>query len=219
MNRLDKFISRPYICLITPGNSHHSNFESQKESIVRTVRDAVRDGVNVIQIREKSLPARSLYELAGDVAGEVRKTRAIVLVNDRPDIARAAGAHGVHLPEASLPPSVVRRIFGDEFIVGVSTHTLEAAIAASQSGADYLFYGPVFETPGKGAPVGPDDLHTACTRVGQFPVIALGGIDGSNARQVLDAGASGLAAIRALNEAASRRSICRIAEDFKASLG
>jgi len=215
VNRLGR---HPYLCLITPGETNPSNFEIQKNGILKTVRDAVDDGVDLIQVREKILPGRLLYELAKEVVEVLKNTNAIILVNDRPDVALAAGAHGVHLPETALSPAVVRQTFGD-LVIGVSTHSIESAIEASTSGADYLFFGPVFETPGKGAPAGVDELGKVCSGVGTFPVIALGGIDETNAEQVLANGAAGIAAIRSLNEERSRRAICKIAETYKAALG
>ena len=208
--------SHPFLCLITRGEANPVNFKEQKNKILNTLRDAVDDGVNLVQIREKALPGRLLYELACEA---VKNTTAVVLINDRPDVAVASGAHGVHLPEASLSPSVVRRAFGNDLVIGVSTHSVEAAIKASRSGADYLFFGPVFETPGKGAPAGLDELRNVRKGVGSFSVIALGGIDEGNAHQVFATGVAGIAAIRALHERESRRSICKIAETFKDALG
>ena len=215
MNRLGR---HPYLCLITPGETNPANFEDQKSSILRNVRDAVDDGVDLIQIREKALSGKRLYELAYEVVGALRDTDAVVLINDRADVAVAAGAHGVHLPETSLPSSVIRGAFGEDLVIGVSTHSIESAVSASTSGADYLFFGPVFETPGKGAPAGLDELEKICRSVGSFPVLALGGVNQANAAEVLATGAAGLAAIRSLNEKESRRSICKTAQAFKAAL-
>jgi thiamine-phosphate pyrophosphorylase len=164
--------------------------------------------VNLIQIREKFLPARLVLDLVGNAVRILHSTHALVLVNDRPDIAIAAGADGVHLPESSLPPAVVRRMFAADLLIGVSTHSLEQAMHAADSGADYIFYGPVFETPGKGQPRGIESLRAVCDSLGSFPVIALGGIDQDNATTVVSAGAAGIAAIRSLNEPQTRRAIC-----------
>jgi thiamine-phosphate pyrophosphorylase len=114
----------------------------------------------------------------------------------------------VHLPETSLPAGVVRRTFLRELVIGVSTHTFEQAALAANSGADYIFYGPIFETPGKGQPVGIESLKAVCDSLGSFPVIGLGGIDKDNSAEVRSAGASGFAAIRSLNEPQSRRATC-----------
>jgi thiamine-phosphate pyrophosphorylase len=125
-----------------------------------------------------------------------------VLVNDRLDVALAANAAGVHLGENSLPLEAVsgwRRASGRlDFLIGVSCHSLEAARAAERGAADYIFFGPVFETPSKaafGAPQGIESLREICTAV-QIPVLAIGGINLENARACLAAGAAGVAAIR-----------------------
>jgi thiamine-phosphate pyrophosphorylase len=93
-------------------------------------------------------------------------------------------------------------------LIGVSTHSIEAALNAAGSGADYIFYGPIFETPGKGPPVGIASLKDVCNALRSFPVLALGGIDQHNFRDALFAGAAGIAAIRSLAERDSRRAIC-----------
>ncbi len=122
-----------------------------------------------------------------------------LLVNDRADIARAAGADGVHLTTQSLSASVVRRCFGSELLVGVSTHSLAEVCAAESEGADFAVFGPVFETPSKaryGGPLGLTRLAEAARTVAPFPVIALGGVTRDNASECLRAGARGVAGIR-----------------------
>jgi len=214
-----RLVDPPFVCLITSGETNPSNFETRKRSILNTVRDAVDDGVNLFQIREKILPGKLLFDLAKEVVSVLKNTGALVLINDRADVAVAAGADGVHLPEASMLPSIVRRVFGNDLVIGVSTHSIEAAVETSRAGADYLFFGPVFATPGKNNPVGLDALRNVRASVGSFPVIALGGVDETNARQVFATGVAGIAAIRALHEPDSRRSICNTAEAFNAALG
>ena len=201
--------SPPYICLITEGNVNHENYESEKRKIVRTARDAVSDGVNLIQIREKTLPARLLLELTRDVVSALAGSPALVLVNDRADIAVAAGADGVHLPELSLPAQVVREMLPPELVIGVSTHSCSAAKSAAASNADYILFGPIFRSPGKGEPVGVTGLQAVCDRLEGFPVIALGGITETNLEQCLASGAAGIAAIRSLHDAETRRAVCR----------
>lgn len=165
---------------------------------LRFVRAAVEAEVTLIQIREKSLPARALYELATRAAEITRNSKTRLLVNDRADIARAAGADGVHLTSQSLPADVVRNIFGPEFLIGVSTHSLDEARAARDGGADFVVFGPVFETESKrgfGAPQGLDKLRQVTDELRGFPVLAIGGISLENAGACFDAGASGVAAI------------------------
>lgn len=165
---------------------------------LRFVRAAVEAEVVLLQIREKSLPARVLYELVTRAAEITRDSKTRLLVNDRADIARAAGADGVHLTSQSLPAGVVRNIFGFEFLIGVSTHSLDEARAARDGGADFVVFGPVFETESKrgfGPPQGLDKLRQVAEELRGFPVLAIGGISLENAGACFDAGASGVAAI------------------------
>ena len=144
-----------------------------------------------------------LYELATRAAAITRGTATRLLVNDRLDIARAAGADGVHLTTRSLPAKVVRSICGDHFLIGVSTHSLETALNARAEDADFIVFGPVFETPSKqiyGEPQGLEKLREVTKALEGFPVIAIGGINRENADECFRAGASGFAAIRLFNE-------------------
>lgn len=198
-------LPKPFIYLITNGDADLGNFTLTKREILETVRTASESGVSMIQIREKSLSARLLFDLT-DAAFEItRETDTKLLVNGRADIALAAGADGVHLPADGLPADVVRRSFPSDFLIGVSTHSVEEALTAKTSGADFVTFGPVFESPGKGRPQGVEDLTRVCELLDPFPVIALGGIDESNYRSVLKSGASGFAAIRFLNDEGNLR--------------
>ena len=197
----------PTIFLITEGVATDHNFEGSRDQILDIVRIAVEEKITLIQIREKCLSGRRLFELTAAAAEITHGTATHLLVNDRADIALAAQADGVHLTANSLPVAVIRDSFPEEFIVGVSTHTLEAASNAQRFGADFAVFGPVFETPGKGAPRGLSVLSEVCERLHPFPMIGLGGIDESNCESVFAAGAAGFAAIRSLNEPCSLRSI------------
>jgi thiamine-phosphate diphosphorylase len=127
-------------------------------------------------------------------------TRAEVLVNGRPDVAEAAGASGVQLPEQGLPVAEVKRAFPG-LLVGASRHSVEGALAAEAEGADFVVLGPIFATPGKEEqPLGLEPLRAAAQRL-RIPVHAIGGIDATTAPQALAAGARGLAAIRVFVEA------------------
>ena len=195
----------PYICLITEGKATPQNYQAQSASIIGTIHEAVEDGVTMIQIREKALDGRLLFDLVSRAVAAAGASEALIVVNDRADIADVAGADGVHLPESGLPPSAVKRTF-PRLSVGVSTHSVDGGVSAAQGGADYIFYGPVFATPGKGPPKGIESLSVLC-EVMTRPVIALGGIDDRNGVSVIDAGAAGIAAIRALNDPVSRQAI------------
>lgn len=181
-----------------------TNGKTSSDHILGLVRAAVDAEVPLFQIREKLLPARALFELVARAAELTRDSKTRLLVNDRSDIARAAGADGVHLTTHSLPVEVVRKIFGAEFVIGVSTHSLDEARAASAAGADFIVFGPVFETESKreyGPAQGLDKLAEVTRELGDFPVVAIGGITLENAGDCFRAGATGVAAIRLLNDA------------------
>jgi thiamine-phosphate pyrophosphorylase len=154
--------------------------------------------IDLLQIREKNLSANVLYQLSTSAAAITKGSATKLLVNDRSDIAFAAGADGVHLTTHSLRAEVVRRTFGDEFLIGVSTHSLTEASVARRNGADFIVFGPVFETPSKGEygePVGLANLAQVASELSPFPVLALGGLKMDNVADCIEAGAAGVAAI------------------------
>ena len=170
------------------------------------IERAIAAGVDWIQIREKDLAARELLDFTRRAVAVTRQeanARTRVIVNDRLDVAIAAGAAGVHLGGDSIPvaEAVQWCRAGNappDFIVGVSCHEVQEAIAAERAGGNYIFFGPVYETPAKikfGAPQGVDKLVEVCRSV-RIPVLAIGGIDEENAGPCLRAGAAGIAAIR-----------------------
>ncbi len=212
---------KPILCYVTDRGSL-SGSSPGAEALSRlggVISRAIAAGVDWIQIREKDLSAAALVELTHD-AVEWAAGRARILVNDRLDIALAAGAGGVHLGEKSLPAeSVVRWLRAPEnaarvppnFLVGVSCHSLEAALAAERAGADYVIFGPVFETPSKaafGPPQGLARLTEVCCQV-KIPVLAIGGVTLENASSCLSAGAAGIAAIRLFQDAGDISEVVR----------
>lgn len=152
---------------------------------------AVRDRVDMIQVREKDLAAGELYQLVCKIRDIAAGTKTRILLNDRLDIALAAQIDGVHLPGNGLPPARVRPFVK---VLGVSTHTVDETIAAERAQADFVVFGPIFDTPGKQA-VGLGPLREVAAAV-RIPVLAIGGITQETIPQVLDAGAAGIAAIR-----------------------
>ena len=161
------------------------------------IADAIHAGIDLIQIREKDLPTRDLMAMVAPAVEAARRTPTKIIVNDRLDVALALGAAGVHLGTQSVPAEAVRQIVPESFLVGVSCHSLAEAEAAQVAGADYIVFGPVFETPSKlqfGLPVGLAKLRDAATKL-SIPVLALGGITLERVRACLDAGASGIAGI------------------------
>ena len=186
--------------LITSGTATSANFSSSKPEILNIVRLASDAGVEAVQIREKALPARLLFELAAEAVDRVAGSSTKIFVNERFDIAMAAKAHGVHLTSSSIPVDRVGRLVPEEMIVGISAHTAMEVKEARLNGADYAMLGPIFATPGKGEPIGLQKLAEICANEAPFRILGVGGIDGANESQVLQAGAAGFAAIRYLNE-------------------
>jgi thiamine-phosphate pyrophosphorylase len=158
----------------------------------------IDNAVDLIQIREKDLDARALFQLTRRAVERAAHTVTRILVNDRLDVALAAGADGVHLRGGSIAPDRVRVTFPD-VVIAVSCHTVEEARNAA--GADWIVFGPVFDTPGKGPAVGLDLLKEAAAAV-PVPVLALGGVNYANAQACLDAGAAGIAGIRVFQDQA-----------------
>jgi thiamine-phosphate pyrophosphorylase len=180
--------------------------EYLENALVEALRNAAVAGVDWIQIREKDLEGRALARLVRRAAETTRGSGAKILVNDRLDVAVAAGAAGIHLGEASLPVETVaewrRAASRSGFQIGVSCHSVEAARAAERGGADYIIFGPVYPTPSKasfGPPQGISGLHEVCAAV-RIPVLAIGGLTLENADSCIEAGAAGVAAIRLFQE-------------------
>jgi thiamine-phosphate pyrophosphorylase len=156
---------------------------------------AARAGLDLVQVREKDLSGRALLALVREVVAAAAGTATRVLVNGRPDVARAAGAHGVQLPADGLPVAAVRAAF-PELLVGASCHSAADARAAAAEGASFVVVGPVFATPGKESRALGADALSAIVLAAGVPVFAIGGIDGATSAAARTAGARGVAAIR-----------------------
>lgn len=198
-------LSKPILYLITRGASTETTTPESPEfrQILEQVSAAVAAGLELIQLREKRLTARVLFELSQQSAALTLGSATRLLVNDRADVAAAAGADGVHLTTQSIDAATIRRTFGDDFVIGVSTHSLGEAEVAKEGGADFVVFGPVFATPSKenyGQPAGLAKLEGVAKELAPFPVLALGGVDVTNARQCLRNGASGIAGISLFKE-------------------
>jgi thiamine-phosphate pyrophosphorylase len=175
------------------------------------IREAVQAGIDLIQIREKDLPTRALLQLVESVVATAKGSQTRIVVNDRLDVALAAGADGVHLGTQSIPAQALRKRVPKGFLVGVSCHSREDVLMAETAGADYVLLGPLFETPSKiayGPPLGLDILREAAS-VTRSAILALGGISVERVRGCLEAGAAGIAGIRIFQEAPSLASRVR----------
>ena len=184
----------PAACLMRRYYITDSRAAGGFDPVLRFVERAIADGVEMIQVREKHLSARELFELTRRVLALAEGSATKILVNTRVDIALSAGASGVHFPPIPCRPGRWREIAPLGFLIGVSCHTVGELREAEAEGADFAVYGPVFPSPGKGSPIGIEGLAEGVCATG-LPVYALGGIDKENAAACLHAGAAGVAAI------------------------
>lgn len=189
---------RPLVYLIT---DRKAGLRTQHDTTTETglqleaVRQAVVAGCQLVQVRERDLSAAELYRFVEHVIEIAHPAGALVLVNDRVDVAMAAGADGVHLRASSLRSNVVRGRFGDDLLIGVSVHSVDEV--KQNEDADFLVLGPVFETQSKlkfGRPLGLDVLKHG-VGAATVPLLGIGGINLGNFRSVLDTGTAGIAAI------------------------
>ena len=180
-------------------------------------RAAVSGGARVLQVRVKDAPAGEVLEVARRAVG-VAKDRALVIVNDRADIALLSGADGVHVGDEDLPVPEARRLLGPDLLVGRTCRTLEEARAAIAAGADHVGYGPVFASRTKPLAVPPRGvaaLSEVCARLGA-PVVAISGIDLSNVGDVARAGAACAAVVEAIfGKGDPGENASRLAEAFE----
>lgn len=167
--------------------------------LVYIAREAVAGGADVIQLRDKETSAREIVEAGRAIRKAIGAESAIFMVNDRPDIALAVEADGVHLGQDDIPVDAARAILGKGKIIGLSTHSLGQAQAAQKSGADYIGVGPVFSTPTKpGYKAVGLGLISEVKKISNIPFVAIGGIDETNLDDVITAGAQRIAVVRAV---------------------
>jgi len=177
--------------------------QTRGRPLVQTVERAVRGGVRAVQLRERDLDTRTLFELACQLRVASERYDAVLFINDRIDVALACGADGVHLPSNSFSVTDARALLGPDRLIGVSTHRPDEVAAAAAAGADFAVFGPVFDTPSKrayGLPVGLDALADA-VKASTIPVLAIGGVTVERVGALLDRGATGIAVFRAILEA------------------
>ena len=191
-------LARARLYLVTDARGRQGDLEGFLDAVLGA-------GVDIVQLREKTAEAGELLQWAGEFRRAADRHGALFFVNDRPDVARAAGADGVHVGQNDLPPAVTRQIVGDELLIGVSTHAA-VEFASAPPEADYLCAGPVHATPTKpGRPAtGLDLIRTATAREAngeeRRPWFAIGGIDQRTIGAVLDAGARRVVVVRAITE-------------------
>lgn len=182
------------LCLVT------DRTQTRGRDLVAVVGECLGAGLPAVQLREKDLGAAELATLGRRLRVATRERGALLIVNDRVDVALATGADAVQRTSASLPVDDIRAVAGARLRIGASVHSLDDAVDAERRGADWLVFGPVYDTPSKrryGAPQGLDALAKVVGRVG-IPVIAIGGITPARVAEVRAAGARGVAAIAAI---------------------
>ena len=182
------------LCLVTDRTQTRGRY------LAGVVAGCLAVGLPAVQVREKDLPALELAALCRRLRESTREHGALLIVNDRADVALATGADGVQRTHASLSIADIRAIAEGRLRIGASTHSCEEAIGAEAEGADWIVFGPVYDTPSKrryGAPQGLASLERAASAV-RIPVIAIGGITPDRVAEVRGAGAHGVAAISAI---------------------
>ncbi len=164
---------------------------------MQVVRRALAGGVTTVQLREKDLDSRNMYFLASELRNMTNDYGANLIINDRVDIALAVGADGVHMGKNSMPIMDARRLLGRDRLIGFSAHNMQEAVGAEENGVNYITLSPIYQSPGKGRPIGPAAVATMkeCLKI---PVIALGGINEDNVDDVLGNKADGVAVVSAI---------------------
>ncbi|MQA91920.1 MAG: thiamine phosphate synthase [Gemmatimonas sp.] len=194
---------------------------SARIGTLEAAQAALQAGVRAIQVRWKDGSPRDTLELADALRRATRAAGALLLINDRVDIALAADADGAHLGDDDLPLPIARQITPSDFILGRSVDTPDEAAAAEVAGADYVGLGPIFNTASKsglGDAIGPTGVAAVRDRV-SLPIVAIGGIDRSRAAPVIEAGADGIAVIGAIMGALDPYSAARqLVEEVRRSL-
>ncbi|MBH0204241.1 MAG: thiamine phosphate synthase [Nitrospira sp.] len=179
------------LLLVTDRHRTHGRF------LLSVLQQAVEAGLPAIQLRERDLPTGELLRLAQDIRAITSPRSVPLIINDRVDLMLALNLDGVHLRANSLPVAAVRRMAGADRLIGISTHSLAEVRQANRDGADYVVFGPIFDTPSKrqfGSPVGLEQLAEAC-RLSVIPVFGIGGVTGASVPDVLRAGSYGIAVI------------------------
>lgn len=175
----------------------------QRDDLDEFLDAALSAGVDILQLREKQIEARPLLAIAERFRDACDRHGALFVINDRPDIALAANADGVHLGQDDLPPAIARRLVGDEMLIGRSTHEPHETRAAFDEPVDYVCVGPVHATPTKpGRPATGLDLVRLAAAECDKPWFAIGGLDPQTAKEAAGAGATRIVVVRAIEQAA-----------------
>lgn len=170
-----------------------------EEEFLEIIKESIRGGINLIQLREKKSTTKEFYNLAIKVKEITKENNIPLIINDRIDIALAVDAEGVHIGQEDMPCSIARKIIGENKILGVSASTIEEAIKAQKDGANYIGVGAVFPTSTKkdATYIKKDDLKEIVNSV-SIPTIAIGGINHENIMELNNSGIKGIAVVSAI---------------------
>jgi len=174
-------------------------------SLIETAKAAIRGGIDILQLREKTTPEALLLPLAKTLADECRKTGVLFIINDNPELAAACGADGVHLGQEDIirhPLKKTRKLLGTDKIIGVSTHGLAQLEAAGKEDIDYIAFGPLYKTKTKDYCIGDGEVARAL-ELSAKPVVFIGGINPLTLPQLLAKGGRHIAVISAIASAAN----------------
>ncbi len=177
-----------------------TDIKREDSEVLNQIKEALRGGVDIIQLRSKDVSDHFLLEVGKKIRQMTRQLNKLFMVNDRVDLMMALDADGVHLGQDDLPIKMARAIIKNKSkFIGRSTHSLQQAQQAAKEGADYIGYGPIFETPTKPTypPIGLDSIQKVVQKI-KIPVVCIGGIDQSNMKTVVRAGANRIAVVRAI---------------------
>lgn len=177
---------------------------SLKPSIsnIEIARQVLDGGARILQLRGKGLPSKELLSQAREISTLTKKAGALFIVNDRADVALLSNADGVHLGQDDLPIAEARKVLGKDKVIGISTHNIVQAVKAEQEGADYIGFGPVFGTTTKADAEQAKGIQAlrGLKKGVAIPVVAIGGINLENLKEVINAGADGVAVISAITK-------------------
>ena len=201
-------LRRPHLCLVT---------DPERIDLIQKVERALAAGVTMLQLRGHTLSSARLYELAIALGELCQRYQALFIVNDRVDIGLVTGADGFQLGTHSMPLAVARQLVGERYLLGSSVHSPAEARAAVAVGADFLLAGTIFASPSHpaGLTSGPQLIRALKQANAAIPLLAIGGITSANARQVMEAGADGIAVISTIFDAAD---IKRVVQELRIAI-
>ncbi len=191
-----------------------TDLKCEDPQIFKKVDQALRGGADIIQLRSKTLLDGPFLRIAAKLAPIIHRRRKLFILNDRVHLMLVSKADGIHLGQEDLPYAYARKILGRSRLIGRSTHSLQQAVKAEKEGHDYIGVGPVFGTPTKPdyIPVGLELVHQVSHKL-KIPYVAIGGIDASNIHEVLSAGATKIAVVRAVFAARNPENAARELKD------